>query len=122
MTEHNLVGKQESNRMSFFYCEGNCQDNLGEGEPKPKTQRSSVIAMQFLNLPMLLSSKPSNTVQYDNTMLKLPFKVYLGLKCQSISFLPLYINQKMIVILRLIMLKDTVFKTFKLVFLVSYHL
>lgn len=66
-------------------------------------------------------SKASNAVQYDSIMLKSPFKVYLGPKCHSISFLPFYINQKMVIILVLIMLKDTVFKTFEHDFLVSCH-
>lgn len=79
-------------------------------------QKSSVIAMQILNLPMLLSSKASNTVCYDSIMLKSAFKVYMGPKCQSVSFFPLYINQKIMIILVLIMLKDAEFKMFTLVF------
>jgi len=53
--------------MAFFCCEGNCQDDLSveqqQKNPNPQPKKpSSVIAMQVLHLPMLLSSKASNTV------------------------------------------------------------
>lgn len=52
-----------------------------------------------------------------SVMLKSAFKVYMGPECQIVSFLPLYINQKIImIILVLIMLKGAGFKTFTLVF------
>lgn len=67
--------------------------------------------MKFLNLLVLLSSKASSVVQHNSIMLELPFKVYLGLKCQSF-FLLCYINQIMTLILVLIKHKDPGFKTF----------
>lgn len=121
MTEDNIVHKQESNKMPFFCCEGNCQDAVcRENTPPPPTPQfsDSDTGFESANVALL---KVSNAVQYDSIMLKSPFKVYLGPKCHSISFLPFYINQKMVIILVLIMLKDTGFKTFEHDFLVSCH-
>lgn len=92
MTEDNTVQKQGSNRMACFSIVNVTVKVICLWGEKTPNHHSSVIAMHFLNLPTLLSSKARNTVQYDSTMLKSPFRVYLRLKCQSTSFLPLYLN------------------------------
>lgn len=76
--------------------------------------------MCFLSLLVLFASKTSNTVKYNSIMMKLALRSPWDWNVKA-SFLPLSINHK-VIILVLIILKDTGFNTFKLVFLVSLSL